>query len=99
MHACSVIGRVAFIIENMLHFTKCLVCLAPFLFSHKQLEYTDSISCSMPFSSTGIYINVKSLFFGAEFRPAKSHGISVSLQKSALTSRSHGNVKKLTEFG
>ena len=27
-------------------------------------------------------------------RPAKSHGISVSLQKSALTSRSHGNVKK-----
>ena len=28
------------------------------------------------------------------YRPAKSHGISVSLQKSALTSRSQGNVKK-----
>ena len=26
--------------------------------------------------------------------PAKSHGISVSLQKSTLTSRSHGNVKE-----
>ena len=34
MRACSVVGHVAFIIENMLHFTKCLVCLAPFLFSH-----------------------------------------------------------------
>ena len=68
MRACSVVGRVAFIIENMLHFTKCLVCLAPFLFSHKQLEYTDSMSwtCSVPFSSKGIYIHVKSLFVGAE---------------------------------
>ena len=30
----------------------------------------------------------------AQLKPAKSHGISVSLQKSAVTSRSHGNVKK-----
>ena len=28
------------------------------------------------------------------FRPAKSHGISVSLQKSLLISRSHGNITK-----
>ena len=32
-------------------------------------------------------------------RPAKSHGISVSLQKSDLTSRSPEMIPNLTEFG
>ena len=32
--------------------------------------------------------------YNNSYRPAKSHGISVSLQKSLLISRSHGNVTK-----
>ena len=38
-----------------------------------------------------IFVNFSEKYI---IRPAKSHGISVSLQKSLLISRSHGNVQK-----